>query len=285
MRSSCRLASILGVFALASGLSVGAAGLLVRAAAAQGHLTRITVDIEEMSLVAALETVAGLGGQDLDVVGATNLANDVSLSLRNVTVQEGLEKILQTENYVILWLQGNRVKVLLLDDEHGLTPELADRGARAGEPPLDASATPLDTEEELLPPPGEPAFGATELSGVQRVYPSVDPSELDVVPPGLDEQRGFTQADIEFSSASQPNLEPHEIELFPPDNDDAPTLTLDDFQSMKSTWLSLTPAQAEIIPPDLPGEPGITLEQLETIRPSADFQPAAADLLPPDEVP
>lgn len=284
MLNSCFFARALWVFAAAAGLLAGVPGYLVQAAEAQPYAeVRLTVDLRELSLNEALETVADLAGQDLEIVGAADHERKVSISLRDATLQESLEKILRPGNYVILWLPENRLRVYLLDGQ-------SDDGTRVTQ-----TAAPVEElyEEpvslfpggkEVLPPslPGEPGLTIADLNYYRSFATDFDPAEIEVLPPLSSEEDGLTQADIKFFSAMHQVPEPADIEVIPPKGEDEFSLTLAEFEAMRSNRPALSPSQIEVVPPDLPGEIGLTLEQLNT---QAKSPPAAAtlvDMVPPD---
>ena len=281
-------ARALWIFAALAGLLAGVPEHLVQAADAQPSTdVRLTVDLRERPLHEALETVAELAGKKLEVVGAADHERKVSISLRDATLQESLEKVLRPGNYVILWLPENRLRVHILDgqsdDGTRVTQTAAPVEELYGEP-----VSLFPGGKEVLPPslPGEPGLTIADLNYYRSFATDLDPAEIEVLPPLSSEEDGLTQADIKFFSAMHQVPEPADIEVIPPKGEDELGLTLAEFEAMRSNRPALSPSQIEVVPPDLPGEKGLTLEGLrEQLRSMPQPPPASdlpAEILPPE---
>ncbi len=284
MPTAWNFARALWIFAALAGLLAGVPEHLVQAADAQPSTdVRLTVDLRERPLHEALETVAELAGKKLEVVGAADHERKVSISLRDATLQESLEKVLRPGNYVILWLPENRLRVHLLDGQ-------SDDGTRVTQ-----TAAPIEEfyeepvslfpgGQEVLPPifPGGPGLTIADLNYYRSFATDLDPAEIEVLPPLSSEEDGLTQADINFFSDMHQVPEPAEIELIPRKGEDELGLTLAELEAMKSNRPAQSPSQIEVVPPDLPGEIGLTLEQLNAQAKSPPAAATLADMVPPD---
>ncbi len=98
-------------------LVVAALALLAGGAASAGAEShsdiRITIELRGLSLGEALEIVADMSGQQLEVRG--NLGErKVSVMLRDATLQRSLEKILYPQGFVVDWSARGRATVHLL---------------------------------------------------------------------------------------------------------------------------------------------------------------------------
>ena len=220
---------------------------------------RITVELQDRSLSEALETVAEMVGQRLEVSGDMG-ERKVSVVLRGATLQESLERILQPLDFIIEWLPKNRVTVYLLDREGSN----AEAPVKAREPiggfaDINFSARgddglPLSHLDVLLITSAD-----MEFYNSFRTY--IDPVDMEVFPPSSPEVVGPTQAEIEFQSVMHQTPDPADMELFPPESEDGVGLTLAEFEETRSSRPGLPPSQIESFPPVQLGESGLTLKE------------------------
>ena len=148
---------------------------------------RLTLELQDRSLHQALETVAKLAGTKIEVTGFADLDRQVTVTLRDATLQESLEKILWPRSYALLWMPENLLRVHLVragsNDvtvDWNLEQWLSGASSVIPPPPADIEAMWLNppawspSEIEMLPPP------VSELLGEPKVPRSAG---LVIIPP------------------------------------------------------------------------------------------------------
>ncbi len=189
-------------------LVVAALALLAGGAASAGAEShsdiRITIELRGLSQGEALEIVADMSGQQLEVKGDLG-ERKVSVMLRDATLQRSLEKILYPQGFVVDWSARGRATVHLLG---GTGVESTSFGRPRA---LDLSQT------ELFPPDGDQLVGLTvaENEALRASWPPQDLSQIELFPPDGDEVVGLTAGEDAALRASWPSQDLSQIELFP----------------------------------------------------------------------
>lgn len=229
------------IWALA--LVVAAVALLADNSADAGSQSRsdvrITVELRGLSLGEALETVADMSGQQLEVSGDLG-ERRVSVTLRDATLQESLEKILYPQDFIVDWSAQGRTTVHLLGGTGVANTSFS------GSRPLDPS------QIELFSPGGDNLVGLTagENETLRASWPPQDLSQIELFPPGGDNLVGLTVGENEALRASWPAQDLSQIELFPPDGDEVFGLTVEENEALRESWPSQDLSQIELFPPD-----------------------------------
>ncbi len=249
------------------------------------RIARITVSLQDQPLSAALTAVAELSGRTIEVTGEID-ERRVSISLRDATLEESLERILRPLNYTVIWLPGNSLAIHLLGDSENDAIAASDSESR--EPMTDRlSDNPVSLfpgGEEVLPPshPGEPGITSADINYYSSFHTQLDPNDEEVLPPSTPETKGMTQDEMDFLTEMHQAENPADAELLPPEGDDEFGLTQAEFEAMQSSTPALPPSQIEVLPPDEPGGIGLTLEELQSITQSRLADDSDVDVVPPD---
>ncbi len=245
---------------------------------------RITGAFRDEPLRDVLETLAELAGWSVEVIGASDESR-ISVTLREATLKESLERILHPRNFAVIWSPENKLTILLIDDKRDAGRASGDLSSQA-EGQIDHPISLFPGEEEVLPPvtPGGQGLTIADIEYYRAFDIPSDPIYAEVVPPSSPGTRGVTLEEIDFLSAMRGEEILADMELFPAEGDDGFGLTVAEFEAIKSSRPALAPSQIEVIPPDEPGGIGLTLEQLESTKQAKAFdQPLTViDPIPPD---
>lgn len=237
-----------------------------RALGDEGDDFRVTVEFDNVSVVEALETLATLTGRPIELMESTG-DRRVSFSLRNVTLEESLERLFQGSSHVIVWGPGDRVSIRELEDTpQGIEATSGGAQGPSGEGDDTALWYPAD-EADVLPPsaPGEHPVTLEDLELIGAVSAAHSTDELEILPVLESESMVMTEGDLEILRQNQA-ARGDDVEVLPPDNEGSAGLTLRELEAMRSTRSSLTSSQIEVLPPNQLGEIGLTLEELQALN-------------------
>ena len=242
-------------------IAVTLAGLLVLGSGRGGQAAGLSVEFHQAPISEALAKIAELAGRKLEIVGTVKNDDRVSLSIRNATLQDSFEKVLQTRSYVIVLFPDKRVTIEFLKSK--------------GDAAIQQTITVGASSEELLslfpdsamaiPPdrPGGTGFTIADLDYYGSFAADVDRDEMPVFPPLSPEGNDITLGDLKRLDAVREVFRPADSTFFPPMSGDGPGVTQDDIERATADSPRLSPSQMEVIPPARPGEKGITLQQVE----------------------
>ena len=270
------------VFCLAAFL----VGLFLQTTGANARGERlITATFQNEPLGDVLTTVGELAGWSIVVIGAPD-DSVVSEQLRNVSIEESLERILSPRNYTLIWSPGNVLTIHLVADQGERASGAGDVSLQADEGLFDDPISLFPGPDEVIPSsyPGGQGLTARDIEYYRTLQTPIDPMHEEVLPPSTPGTVGITQAEIEFYAATRQVEDPADMELFPPEDDDGFVFTAADLQEIKANRPFVPAAQIEVIPPEEPGGIGVTLGELQDLRQSTASRPPLTieDMIPPD---
>lgn len=223
--------------------------VLGQAASGHGNDSRITLAFKDVAVAQAVETLAELTGHAIEVRGPIE-NRQVMLILRDATLEESLERILEPWSFVIEWA------------EDWLTIRLLG-----------------DASERVAGFDGSDDVGEAIVS-----YPAGQTSAL---PPGMADEFPVTIADLESAAVSKSETDISDLEAFPPGPSGEPSVTNGELESTSTSQPDISDLRA--FPPGAPDEIMVTIRELErtaasTARPDISTM-AAFPPGPPDEIP
>jgi hypothetical protein len=249
-------------------------------AAAVGNPTenpRFSMKFEDLALDGALTAFAKKAGVRIELKG-TNPERSVSVTLRNVSLNEGLHRILAPWDHVIIWPGNDRIEVHILGPKEQII--------RPDPDPADDAGEDMYFGDDVIVPPteGDPFpfdLTFTDLSD-RAVALDWQAAGIDPVPDEEGDEVGFNRWDLEEALSRPPEsvanvtLIPDEDGLNPVDvNSAAIGLFQRDFD----------PASLQIIPPEDQGSNEIKLEDLsrrsDSEQPTPAFFDPLVDAIPP----
>lgn len=210
---------------------------------------RYTALIQDQSVQEALEAIGLLAGRQIQIMGPVE-DRKVTVTLRNATLAESVDKVLSPSNYVIVWSDERDLVVLMLDGISG--PAVVGRGssARSRENSDDGLVSLFRDGPEVLPPrhPGEDGLTMADIKYYWSFAPDSDPSEVEVFPtsPGEDP---FTAQDLAELIANQEPV-PLDTDLVPRDDEGHSVITLRDLENLRSAELGAQPLEVALWPAD-----------------------------------
>jgi len=120
---------------------------------------------------------------------------------------------------------------------------------------------------EVIPPevPGERGITQSELNSILASQGRLDPLDVEVIPPEVPGERGITQSELNSMLASQDKADPLDVEVIPPEVPGERGITQSELNSILASQSRVDPLDVEVIPPEVPGERGITQRELNAI--------------------
>ncbi len=247
-------------------------------AAAVGNPTeipRFSMKFEDLALDGALAAFAERAGVRFELVG-TNPERSVSVTLRNVSLNEGLDRILAPWDHVIIWPGNDRIEVHILGPKEQII--------RPDPDPADDAGEDMYFGDDVIVPPteGDP-FGMT-LADLSDRAATLDwqAAGIDPVPHEEGDEVGFNRWDLE-EALSRPPESVANVTLIPDEDGLNPV-------DIKSAAIGLfqrdfDPASLQIIPPDDQGSNEIMLKNLsrrsDSEQPTPAFFDPLVDAIPP----
>lgn len=190
----------------------------------------------------------------------------VTAKLRDLTLEEGLKRLLKGMNYALviddkekrisIKIQDTAQNTMLIKHEQRGETNQRDPVRRVKEDPQDL---------EVIPPEGPGELGITEreLEVVQAQREEVDPLDLEVIPPDHPGERGITQRELDELESQREDIDPKGLEVIPPERPGERGLTERELDALEAEREIVDPKDLEVIPPEHPGERGITERELE----------------------
>ena len=169
----------------------------------------------------------------------------ITVSLRNVTLYEGLSLLLSRLNKVILVDTGEKkCSIMIFDSSSG-----------------QQSVTFVPPDVKSNPP---------RTSGNrQKILSSVaapDPLDMEVLPPSEDSEKGTTLRELKESANNQNQFYDENKEVIPPKKFGQKGITARELAALRKLQNQIDPEIKEVLPPAKPGEKGITLRQFNEIQ-------------------
>ena len=184
--------------------------------------TVFSLDVDEMPLGEVLQQISKATGYEITI--EPEYANlPITVSLKNVTVEEGLRRILgKLSRYMVIDEAEKKISVRIVDGEAKKTTAISSQ--RKGDP--------LDVE--VIPPqePGGRGISQRELDESIKSQANIDPGDVEVIPPQEPGGRGITRRELEEMEKSQANIDPMDVEVIPPREPGGRGITVRELEEM-----------------------------------------------------
>jgi len=194
-----------------------------------------SLNVKDEPLKEALKKISKSTGYRITV--SENWASlPVTAQLKNLTVEEGLKRLLKGLNHsLVIQDIEKKISIKIINVSSDIQPlaQLA-----------------LDQENN------EPA----------PLQAKIDPQDIEVAPPNKPGERGITQREIDAIRAKQEKIDPGDIEVMPPDKPGEKGITQRELDAIIAKQKKIDPGDIEVIPPENPGERGITQREIDAIR-------------------
>jgi hypothetical protein len=207
-------------------------------------------------------------------------AMPVSVSMRNVTLYEGLNQLLSRLNTAIVIDAGEKkCSIMIFEsfvDHQSISVAASDvefNSASANEHMQKSSSSedtidPLDME--VLPPLtyGEKGITVRELAELEKNQNQLDDENREIIPPAKSGKKGITARELAELEKHQNQVDPKNSEVLPPTKPGEKGLTLWQLNAIQNNQqqININPKNSEVLPPTKPGEKGLTLWQLNAIQ-------------------
>jgi hypothetical protein len=189
--------------------------------------------VQDVPLGEVLKKITKVTGYEI-TIDAEYAKFPITASLKNVTLHEGLRRILgKLSKYMIINDAEKEIAIRIVGpDTRGNGAGNIMGKAMSGQK-KDGSIN-SDTQREL-----------NSMSSVQN---KVDPRDIELVPPENPGEKGLTLRELEAMKAGKPRIDPMDIELVPPENPGEKGVTLRDIEQKKSAEKGNVPENTEIVP-------------------------------------
>ena len=172
------------------------------------ELPFFSLDVKDQPLGKVLEKVSRITGYKI-TVNKEGLDFPVTASLRNVSVYEGLRRILGSLNHSIISNdKEKKISVVIVAKDI----QKKKKGVLSVHKEID----PLD--HEVTPPirPGERGITQRELNAMQSLQKEIDPLDMEVTPPVRPGERGMTLRELNALESHRQKIDPLDHEMTPP---------------------------------------------------------------------
>ena len=246
----------------------------------------VSLSIEDESIESAMGRLAETLSLDIEVQGE-GLDAKRTLEIRDHSLQESINRLLQPLSHVLIWRTDGGLTVLVLNEPDGQI-DSAKKTPLASLPsePLGTPESLFPWGDEILPAENPDESGLTaedlEFHRTTRLLPMVEDEE--VLPPSGPETPGLMKADAGLAPLD--SLAPIvDQEILPPDNPGGQGIQMGELVG-PNTIGGVSAGQDEILPPDESGGAGMTVAEftrLEAERLQQPPQPTSdLDLFPPE---
>lgn len=205
-----------------------------------------SVDVKDKSLEEALEEISKVTGY-LISVNKEWADFPVTARLSNVTVKEGLRRLLKDFNYSLIIRDSEKeISVEILE------PNIRSFGERLTMPERKADL-PRQRQGDPLPPPegGERGVTQQEWREMRGRAKRIDPKDLEVIPPEKSGKRGITQGELEEMEALAKKINAKDLEVIPPEAPGQPEITQRELEMIKLLHRKGgDTSETEVIPPE-----------------------------------
>jgi len=172
-------------------------------------------------------------------------AMPVSISIRNVTLYEGLNLLLSRINTaIVIDMAEKKCSIMIFDsfaDHQSNTFGASDIETNSA----DANE---NTQNSLLS------------------ENTIDPLDMEVTPPSVSGEKGITLRELAELEKNQNQLDDENREIIPPKKSGEKGITARELAEIEKHQNQIDPKNMEVIPPTKPGEKGITLRELIEIQ-------------------
>ena len=170
-------------------------------------LATFSLEVDQQPLGEVLQEISKATGYEI-TVDKEYAKQPITVSLKNVTVEEGLRRILgKLSRYLVIDEAEKKISVRIVDAEVRKTT------ATSSQKKID----PLDVEVTPPQEPGERGITQRELDEMNKSQANIDPRDLEVIPPQEPGGRGITQRELEEINKSQANTDRRDLEVIPPE--------------------------------------------------------------------
>ena len=201
--------------------------------------------VQDVPLGEVLEKISKVTGYEI-TIDAEYAKFPITASLKNVTLHEGLRRILgKLSKYMIINDAEKEIAIRIVGpDTRGNGAGNIMGKAMAGEKKDDYM------NSEVVPPDevGGQSITQRDLNSMSSVQNKVDPRDIELVPPENPGEKGLTLRELEAMKAGKPRIDPMDIELVPPENPGEKGVTLRDIERKKSAGKGNVPEDTEIVP-------------------------------------
>jgi hypothetical protein len=169
----------------------------------------------------------------------------VSISMRNVTLYEGLNLLLSRLNSAIVINPGEKKCSITIFDPIG------------------------DQQSATFGLLGVESDSPTKNGPIQKSLQSedkTDPLDLEVLPPLSSVEKGITLRELVELEKDQNQLEDENWEILPPGKPGERGITVRELAELEMQQNQIESKNMEVLPPTKPGEKGLTLWQLNAIQ-------------------
>jgi hypothetical protein len=187
-----------------------------------------SLDVKGKPLAKVLETISKATGYEITVNEELQKL-PVTATLQNVTLREGLRRIIGPFNHVLLFNDAEKKIAIMIYAVGSRTSDIQAK-LNLRQPPGDRpvgdkwAALPVEKEVEprnieVIPPekPGGQGVTQAEVDEMLERQKQIDPQEIEVIPPETPGQRGVSQAEVD-AGRRETNPKDIYVEAVPPDN-------------------------------------------------------------------
>jgi len=225
---------------------------------------RVTIQGRNLPLKEVLTAVIKQTGWRIEIYGDLDEAREISLSLTDVPLFEGIERILQARDFILSWEDDKHLIIYLLpassaDLDPGQPFEYVDLNqteSRSG-----------SAEEVAFPPKGIDDFALTgaKFETGTDLPTMILPEDIEIFPPTLTGEPGPTLKDLEFFHDLEPMIEVETLELFPSDDEDKNIGISTYLESLESFPMILNISDLEMFPSTQNGQANVTVDEYEQV--------------------
>ena len=201
----------------------------------------------------------------------------VTANLKNLSIDESLKEVLRNSNNVVITNEKEKyISIIIYNADQPLKGEEGVNGH------IEKSINPSDVE--VIPPevPGEKGITQYELDSILAMQKAVDPLDVEVIPPTVPGQRGITQRELNALMEREKKVDPMDIEVIPPAVPGEVGITQRELNALKAPENNADVLDVEVIPPTVPGQRGITQRELNAIiARESKVNPDELEVIPP----
>ena len=210
-----------------------------------------SLNVKDEPLSEALKKISKATGYRITV--SENWASlPVTAQLKNLTVEEGLKRLLKGLNRsLVIQDTEKRILIQILNRSSDIQPltQLALDQENNEPAPLQTKIDPQDIE--VIPPekPGERGITQREIDAIRAMQKKIDPGDIEVIPPDKPGERGITQRELDAIIAMQKKIDPKDIEVIPPENSGESGITQREIDAIRALHQEANTPDIELVPP------------------------------------
>jgi len=172
------------------------------------ELATFSLEADQQALGEVLQQIAETTGYEI-TIDPEYAKLPITASLKNVTVYEGLRRILgKLSRYMVIDEAEKKISVRIVDGQGKKTTAI---GSQKKVDPLDV---------EVIPPQEPGGRGITQgiLEEINKSQVNIDPGDLEVIPPESPGGKGMTARELEALTRQLERNDDQTSILIPPDN-------------------------------------------------------------------